>query len=114
MYYFCVNETHTNAPNQRLPYTVDNCRVNCRHGAGILRGNKTSVWMKKDQNGFWRQQRAFVAINRRGIPLVYSISTSADNCRKNVEDAVGSDWKTCVKLHGLKVKKCSLQIDVWE
>lgn len=70
--------------------------------------------MIKDVNGYWQQKRAFVAINRRGIPLVYSISTSAVDCRKNVEDAIGSDWKTCVKLHGIKVKKCSLQIDVWD
>ncbi len=70
--------------------------------------------MKKDQNGYWQQNRAYVAITRNGAPILYTVSSIAANCRQKAEDAFGLPWKKITSLHGLKTKKCSLQIDVWE
>ncbi len=70
--------------------------------------------MTKDENNYWQERRAFVAVNKRGIPLAHTISIYAIDCRNRAAYSIGCDWKTCVKLHGLKVKKCSLQIDIWK
>jgi len=69
--------------------------------------------MHKDVDGYWQQKRAFVAVNRKGVPLIYSVSQTAADCRKCVEDVMGESWEKCKKAHGWAVSKCAVQIDLW-